>query len=232
MRTDDAVADLRAAVAAIAAWNGGRPVHLLGWATGGHWTGAYAARHPEQVGRLVILNSLYGGSADHPTLGRGSATEDPRRPGQFNTAAFGAYRLNTGPSLLTAWDRSIPGEDKAAWRDPAVAEAYVAAALASDPSSSRTPASFRAPSGAMADSFELALDRRQWSAAVLPMPVLVIRGGRDFWSRPEDAAALASEAPRARLVTIPQATHFVHLDRDTAGRAVFLQAVVDFLRDA
>src|SRR5690606_37970089 len=103
-------------------------------------------------------------------------------------------------------------------------------ALASDPTAeTRTPASFRAPSGALADSFELALDRRQWSAARLAMPVLVIRSERDFWSRPVDAETLVAEAPDARLVTIPQATHFVHLERAEAGRAAFLEALTGFL---
>jgi pimeloyl-ACP methyl ester carboxylesterase len=182
------------------------------------------------VERLIVYNSLYGGSARHATLGSGSPLEDRENPGTFNVGSFGAYRLNTRASLFTAWDRSIPVEDKAAWRDPAIASAYADAALASDETSeTREPPSFRSPSGAMADSFELALDRRQWSAADLTIPVLVVRSGRDFWSRPEDAETLVAEAPRADLMEIPNATHFVHLDRDHAGRAAFLSAVTSFL---
>ncbi|TIT49041.1 MAG: alpha/beta hydrolase, partial [Mesorhizobium sp.] len=140
------------------------------------------------------------------------------------------YRLNTRPSLFTAWDDSIPVADKAQWRDPAVTAAYGDAALASDETAStRLPPSFRSPSGAMADSFELAFDRRQWSAAALTMPVLVIRSGRDFWSRPEDAKTIVDEAPKAERLDIPDATHFVHLDREAAGRGVFLDAVKRFL---
>jgi pimeloyl-ACP methyl ester carboxylesterase len=81
----------------------------------------------------------------------------------------------------------------------------------------------------MADSFELALDQRQWQASDLTMPVLVIRSANDFWSRPEDARTLAREAPRSELVEIEDATHFVHLDRDSSGRAAFLSAVLRFL---
>ena len=55
----------------------------------------------------------------------------------------------------------------------------------------------------MADSFELALDRRQWSAADLTMPVFVVRSGRDFWSRPEDAQTLVADAPKAELIGEP-----------------------------
>jgi hypothetical protein len=44
---------------------------------------------------------------------------------------------------------------------------------------------------------------------------LVIASERDFWSRPEDRELLMAhlvDAPIKRLVTIPGATHFVHLD--------------------
>lgn len=230
MRTADALADIAAAVDAITEWSGAPKVSILGWATGGHWAGAYATKHPRTVDRLILYNTLYGGSAVHKTLGRGSPLDDPGNPGTFNAAAFGGYRLNTRASLFTAWDNSIPGTDKTSWRDGRVANAYADAALASDRTSgTRQPPSFRSPSGAMADSFELALDRRQWSAAALAMPVLVIRSERDFWSRPQDAHAIVTEAPQAKLVTVPGATHFVHLDRDKVGRGAFLTAVTQFL---
>jgi len=230
IRTDDAVADIAAAVDAIIEWSGDTQVSIVGWATGGHWAGAYAAKYPQTVDRLVLYNTLYGGTSDHETLGHGSPLEDPHRPGSFNATAFGAYRLNTRASLFPAWDNSIPVADKTSWRDERVAQAYADAALASDATaSSRQPPSFRSPSGAMADSFELAIGKRQWSAAALSIPVLVVRSGRDFWSRPQDAQAIADEAPHAELVTIPEATHFVHLDRDHAGRAAFLAAVTRFL---
>ncbi|MDX7817957.1 alpha/beta fold hydrolase [Aeromonas caviae] len=230
MRTADAVADIAATVDAITEWSGDPQVSILGWATGGHWAGAYAAKHPEAVDRLVLYNTLYGGSDEHKTLGRGSPLDDPSRPGTFNAASFGSYRLNTRGSLFNAWDNSIPAADKTLWRDERVANAYADAALASDAiTSTRQPPSFRSPSGAMADSFELALDRRQWSAAALAMPVLVIRSERDFWSRPQDAQAIVAEAPEAKLVTLAGATHFVHLDRDEAGRSAFLTAVIQFL---
>lgn len=230
MRTEDVVADISAAVDAIAKWSDVSRVSLVGWATGGHWAGAYASRFPQTVDRLILYNTLYGGSNQHPTLGAGSPLENPNQSGTFNVQAFGGYRLNTRPSLFTAWDDSIPVADKARWRDPAVTAAYGDAALASDETAStRQPPSFRSPSGAMADSFELAFDRRQWSAAALTMPVLVVRSGRDFWSRPQDAKTIADEAPKAERLDIPDATHFVHLDREAAGRGVFLDAVKRFL---
>ncbi|WP_420963758.1 alpha/beta fold hydrolase [Brucella sp. IR073] len=230
MRTQDAIADIAAATDAIIEWSGDPQIGIMGWATGGHWAAAYAVKYPRTIERLVLYNTLYGGADEHKSLGRGSPLEDPNRPGNFNISAFGAYRLNTGASLLPAWDNSIPVPDKAAWRDERVKQAYVDAALASDPTSAnRQPPAFRSPSGAMADSFELAIGKRQWPASALSMPVLVIRSENDFWSRPEDAKAIVAEAPRAKFLTIPRATHFVHLDRSESGRALFVNAMTRFL---
>lgn len=181
----------------------------------------------------MVYNALYGAHAGHPALGPGSAVADPSDPARFDRDRFGAYRLSTAESLLPAWDRSIPGPDKARWRDPRVVEAYQREALASDPTSGeRNPPAFRAPSGAMEDSFYLASGRQLWDAAPITARVLIIRAGNDFWSRPEDVTALAGhlvDAAEVRAVTLADATHFVHLDRAERGRDAFLEAVADFL---
>ena len=146
VRSSEVVRDIAAAVEWIRRRLAAPRVALLGWATGGHWLGHYTSLYSDRVSHLVIHNSLYGGTPEHPTLGRGSDLEDPARPGRFNRAAIGAYRLNAAPSLLGAWERSIPSSDKAEWRDPAVAEAYVAAALASDTTSAtRSPTQLPRP---------------------------------------------------------------------------------------
>lgn len=232
-RSEDIVTDLGAVVEAVEARTGSERVALLGWATGGHWAGMYASRNPGAVTHLIVYNSLYGAHPGHKTLGPGSDLADSQDPTRFNVARFGSYRLNTAASLMPSWDNSIPTQDKAAWRDPAVAEAYRRAAMASDSTAAeRSPMSFRAPSGAMADSFELASGRKLWSAAPITARVLIIRSGNDFWSRPEDVTTLEGELTNAasvRAVTIPQATHFVHLDRAERGRDAFLAEVIGFL---
>ena len=235
VRSGRAVRDLAAAVDAILARNGAARVAILGWATGGHWAGLYAALHPEKVAKIVFYNTLYGYTPAHPVIGPGSRLSLPDRPERFNIERFRNYRLNAADSLLPGWDRSIPVEDKASWRDPAVAEAYVRAALASDPTSAeRDPPSFRAPSGAMADSFLIASGAAFWDARLVTADALVVRSGNDFWSRPEDVAKLrdhllARDAGQVKVVEIPEATHFVHLDRPERGRATFLAAVLKFL---
>ena len=231
-RSNEVVRDIGAVVDWIRAQRGGRAPVLLGWATGGHWVGHYASLHAERLAGIVLLNTLYGGTSTHPSLGRGSDLEDREHPGEF-ARGYDSYRLSTAASLLPAWDRSIALDDKTAWRDPAVANGYVAAALASDPTSgSRLPASFRAPSGAMEDSFLLATGRQLWDASLITCPTLVVRSAADFWSRPEDLEMLRrhlSHAP-ARFVSIPDATHFVHLDRPEHGRARLLDELRAFVR--
>jgi pimeloyl-ACP methyl ester carboxylesterase len=233
VRSDEVVRDLGAVVNSVQVRTGASRVALLGWATGAHWAGMYASRNPDHVSHLVIYNGLYGAHAGHKTLGPGSDTADPSDPARFNSGKFGAYQEHTAESLLPSWDKSIPSDDKTAWRDPGLVKAYQQAALASDPvAANRNPPAFRAPSGAMADSFELASGRKLWDATTITARVLVLRSERDFWSRPEDVTTLERDltnAANVRAVTIPDATHYVHLDRAEKGRAAFVAEVGRFL---
>ncbi|MFZ5781544.1 MAG: alpha/beta fold hydrolase [Pseudomonadota bacterium] len=225
------VRDIDAVVDAARERTGAQAVGLLGWATGGMWSAYYASLWPEKVNRLIVLNALYGGSDVHPMLGSGSANADPEDRRRFNRNT-GGYALYERSSLFPVWDRTIPIGDKSAWRDPVVAEAYGRAALASDPESQkRVPATFRAPLGAIEDSFYQASGRRLFDAASISAHLLVFRAELDFWSRPEDVEALVRDASRAssvEAVSLPQATHFVHLDRPERGRDALLTEIHAF----
>lgn len=225
------VRDIDAVVSTTARLAGSSRADLIGWAAGGAWAAYYASLWPERIAHLVTLNALYGAAAPHALLGPGSNTADPAHPDRLNPAT-GAYALYAGASLLPVWDRSIPAVDKSAWRDPTLVKAYVAAALASDPQSSRhEPAAFRAPLGAIEDSFYQAGGRRLYDASSITAHVLVVRSERDFWSRPEDATSFIHDAVRAqsgRILMIPGATHFVHLDRPQHGRELLLGQLVTF----
>jgi pimeloyl-ACP methyl ester carboxylesterase len=233
VRSNQAARDIGAVVAWIREHKQASQVALFGWATGGQWTGYYASFYSDKVSALIMLNSLYGGSSEHALLGHVSDMEDPRHPGWFNQASCGGYRFNDARSLLGAWNRNIPLQNKNEWRDPAVADAYVKAALASDPTSKmRNPPSFRSPCGALEDSFYLATGRQLWDASLVNAPTLVLASEADFWSRPEDRQTLAEHlvhAARMKVVVIRGATHFVHLDRPERGRIQLINEVVDFL---
>jgi pimeloyl-ACP methyl ester carboxylesterase len=233
VRSVEAVHDIDAAVELIRKRAGVSRVSLFGWATGGQWAGYYATLHSEKLSHLILLNALYGADAPHPLMGHGSDMEDPAHPGRLNPS-IGAYRCNTAESLLGVWNRSIPTNDKAAWRDPAVADAYVREALASDPETNQhNPPCFRSPNGALEDSFYLATGRQLWDASFVYVPTLILASGRDFWSRPADRDQIAHDLVRARVrvVVIPDATHFVHLDKPEHGRNALLEEVVTFVQN-
>ncbi len=232
-RAYEVVRDIAAVVREVQHRNSTDQVALFGWATGAMWCGMYASEYPETISYLILLNGLYGGSTEHPMLGHGSASEDPERPGRFNEKRAGAYSMADAHSLIARWDASISEQDKSLWRDPAVAQAYQDAALASDPTSfSRHPASLRAPNGALEDSFYQAIGRQLYDGSSILSNVLIIRSENDFWSRTADVETLASHlinAKQVRVLTLPQATHFVHLDRAERGRATLISAILDFL---
>ena len=232
-RAYEVVRDILAVVREVRYRNSANQVALFGWATGALWCGMYTSQYPETASHLVLLYGLYGGSTEHPMLGHGSSGEDPQHPGRFNEQAIGAYSTADAHLLIARWDASIPEPDKSLWRDPAVAQAYQEAALASDPtSSSRQPASLRAPNGALEDSFYQAIGRQLYDGSSIIGSVLIVRSENDFWSRPQDTETLAghlNSAKQVSILTIPQATHFVHLDRAEKGRATLLSAVLDYL---
>lgn len=200
---------------------GGERVGLIGWATGGLWAGLYAALRPETISGLATLNALYGGADSHPMLGPGSAAAQAGQPRRFDPTT-GGYALYPAASLLRAWDRGIPSVDKNVWRDPAIAQALAAAVLASDPESGvHAPPQFRAPLGALEDSFYQACGRRLYDAGSITAPTLLLRSEHDFWSRPADLDAFAADAartPSVKIVSLSGATHFAHLDRPERGR--------------
>lgn len=209
---------------------GSRQVGLIGWATGGMWAGFYASLRPETVSGLATINALYGGSDVHAMLGPGSAVAQPGQPRRFNPAT-GGYALYPATSLIAVWERNIPIADKDDWRDPALAQALATAVLASDPDSGRhAPLQFRAPLGALEDSFYQACGRRLYDAGSITAPVLLLRSEHDFWSRQADLDAFAADAgrtPSVKVVTLTSAGHFVHLDRPARGRDRLLAELVD-----
>lgn len=74
--------------------------------------------------------------------------------------------------------------------------------------------------------------RQFYDGSSILASVLIVRSENDFWSRPQDAETLAghlNSAKQVSILTIPQATHFVHLDRTERGRAALIDAILAFL---
>lgn len=228
--SEEAVRDIGAVVDWIRDRTEQSQIALIGWATGGHWAGMYTTRHNDSISHLIMLNSLYGVEAPWPLTQR---FEDSENPGTFDNSG-GAYRLVDYDGFLRGWDNSIPVDDKALWREPAVADAYARTAVQLDPNSqTRTPSSARIPTAYREESFNLAQGYQYWEAGDIFTPTLFIRGELDFWSRPEDASTLAFElinAPVVQTITIPDATHYLFNDRPERGRDQFIRETLSFLK--
>ena len=64
------------------------------------------------------------------------------------------------------------------------------------------------------------------------VPVLIVRGELDFWSRPADVSSLARElvnSARVETLTIKGGTHYLFLNRPDHGRSQFISEVLRFL---
>ncbi|MFT8244894.1 alpha/beta hydrolase [Roseomonas sp. BN140053] len=223
--------DVDAAVAATPTAPGGR-VALMGWGIGATVMLNYAALWPEKVSHLILYNVLYGGGTAHGRY-KGHPLEDPQHPGRFNVAHYGGYSFNSPEMLMRKWEESIPVADKDAWRDPAVAQAFAQALLDGDPTAmDRDPPSYRSPNGMLEDSFYIGKGRKLVDACLVQAKVLIMRPGLDYFSRPDDIAALRADlvnAERVELWEPPDATHFVILDRPERGRAEAIATITRFL---
>ncbi len=205
---DEATRDIDAVVNMIRAAHGQVKVAIVGWGAGGIWAGAYAARHPDGLSHLVLLNPMLRAESCAP---------------------MGAYQVAGARALRKRWDAAMPEKNPGAWRDEAVAATFVQRALRLDPSSDlRTPASVRIPAGYLAD----ACAGKTADLAKATTPTLIVRGERDDASTPEDVVALQKALVGSKAVTIKGATHYLMLDRPERGRRQFLDDTLAFFKVA
>jgi pimeloyl-ACP methyl ester carboxylesterase len=233
VRSLEITRDIDAAVNALRAQTGAERVGLLGWGTGGTLVLIYAALWPEKVSHIILYNPLYGGSSEHPEIGRGSRWEDPDRPGRFNQQKYGNYYFNQVDMLRKGWDNRIPIADKDAWRDPAILAAFEQALIDGDPTSrDRDPPSYRSPNGMLEDSFHMGNGQKLVHANQVYCRVMIINPEHDIWTRPADVAALREDLIHAEEVRVWEprnATHYVLLDRPEHGRDEALTRIHDFM---
>lgn len=224
--------DIDAAVAALRDATGAETVGLMGWGVGATCVLMHAAIWPEKISHLILYNPLYGGGSTHPRY-RDHPLEDPARPGHFNRAHYGGYSFNDPAMLMQKWAASIPVEDKDSWRDPRVAETFERSLLDGDATAAkRSPPSYRSPNGMLEDSFYMGRGTPLLHASQVYCNVLIIRPELDYFSRPEDVAALQADLLNARSVHLwepENVTHFVLLDRPERGRTATIEKIHDFL---
>ncbi len=197
---------------------------FFGWATGGHWGGFYASRHPT-ISHFISLNSLYGAKAKWG-LSTFFALKDT--PSVFDPNLRG-WRISEEKGLTGSWERSIPLKNKQEWRDSTLANNYKKIAVETDCSFPSNIRKMKVPAGYREESFQMAKGVTYWNAADISSKCLVIRGQLDFWSRPIDLAAFKRDNQKTDTLTIQNGTHYLFLDRASRGRDQLISHMLDFL---
>lgn len=229
--------DLEAAVEHLRTNTGWGKVSLFGWGAGATCCAMYASLWPEKISHIMLYCMTYGGVGDSPTFKIGSKWDDPNNPGKFNKQAFGNYQYNTIELLDHHWNTGIPIEDKDAWRDPAMLDAFRQALLDGDPTSmDRDPPSYRSPNGMLEDLYRMgALGEKLFHASQVYCRVMIIKGATDALCRTTDMNVFVEDLVHAEEVVFyapPNTTHYILLDRPERGRIALLERMDEFMSTA
>ena len=196
------VADLTAMAAVVEKETGVRQYHMVGESSGALRCAAFAAEHPDRVGRLVFSAYTYTGK-DSPTL-----TERAK-----NLAFFKANNRRPRPPEML---ESVFTRDKAGTSHPRTPAALIAAEM---------PFGDSVPTGTYLDmTSKLPIIE----ANLVKAPVLVVRGTHDGIATEADLLDFYSKLPNPdrQFVTLPGAAHSLVLG---ANRQLFWHATHSFL---
>jgi proline iminopeptidase len=191
-------------------------MNLLGFSHGGIVAIAYAAAFGAHVDRLLLVDTLavWGDEAEAAMQ---RATEAHRDEPWFAAAQQAIVDEQAGvfssvEELIANLQRQIPFYFHR-WEGNELAGARLAADFAhAEPLHHFNTVEFPA--------FDVRGELRKIEA-----PTLVVTGEDDFIAGPVCAEAIIAELPGARLVTIPEAGHFVYVEQPEAFRA----ALTEFL---
>jgi pimeloyl-ACP methyl ester carboxylesterase len=212
-RLDAAVDDLASGLRFVLRQCGSETAHIIAFSWGTIVACVLAARHCELVSNLVLYAPLYG-ELNEAWIDR---IADPSDRTHVNPR-LGAYRWIGEPDIRSRWDADIYNGARASdFRDDRVLRAIVEALAAADPGSRDRPdASFRAPTGALTDLFEIFNGRHLYDPARIASPTLIIRGQNDTTSTQSDALSLfnALGTPKKRYVTISPGSHFLCAEKN------------------
>jgi pimeloyl-ACP methyl ester carboxylesterase len=175
------------------------PFALLGHSVGGAAAWLFAARHPERVTRLILLEP----AAPHQSPFIHGPTPEPRHPYSYASLAKIADMM-----------RAL---------DPNFTEADAKASYVQRPDGRWEPDFDAALFPALVDDARDNGDAYRAELGKIRAPTLVIRGERSF-ARPGQMEEIAAEIPNARLLTLPGG-HFLHREQTE----LLSRAVTEFL---
>jgi len=182
------------------------PAVVCGVSMGGYVAQHVAARHPERVAALVLVDTRLEG--DTPE-GRAARADLAAKAGRL------------GPAILA--DAMVPRLVSAA-ADAAIAPRRVAVeGLLRDLILAQPVTTIQATLAALADRPDMTAAARR-----IDVPTLLVVGADDMITPPACLEEAERIMPRARLLIVPHAGHLVPLE----APAVFNAALLEFLREA
>ena len=190
-------------------------IDLLGHSAGGTLAILYAARHPERIGRLVLVTPSPRAVAIEVSDDDRREVVEPRRSEPWFPDAYAAFeRLWSGSATAADWAAIAPFS-YGRWDDAARAD------VAADHTQKNREA---AKAYYAADAFDPQAVREALTR--LDAPVLLLSGGHDVVLPPKRAGQYADLFPHGELATHPDAGHSPWLDEPEW----FVATVADFLR--
>ena len=216
--SDEAGADLGAAIDYVLASRGLQKLDLMGWSWGTSIAGRYAAAHNDKIERLVLYAPAW-------------TFEPPVAP---PTHALPAYRLVDKETAKQRWLKGVAEEQRAALIPPGVFDHWWEATLATDPVGSKmNPPKLRAPNGVFAEFTQYWLAGKPfYDPAEIRVPTLLIHAEWDA-DLPSYMAhkvfARLTGAPYKRFVELGQGTHTVIMEKN---RKQFFDEIAAFLTES
>jgi len=201
--TDDGMRDSGAVVGHILERRGIARLNLMGWSWGTVIAGAYSAKNPDRVERLVLYAPLWL----------------RRTPGGLRVdGQMGAYRCVTFEAAKQRWLNGVPADRHQDLIPPGVLEAWWKANMEADPvGASLSPPAVRAPNGLLVDALQYwEADTRYYDPAAISAPVLMVVGDWDVDTPAYMAQAILTRlgSREKRLVIIGEGTHHLMLERN------------------
>ncbi len=209
-RAPEAAEQIARAVAWIRRETGARRVSIIAHSWGTMPAALFTIADPRAVDRLVLFG---------PILRRDGAAE--RMDDKWSLVTIAAQHARFVKDVPRGHGPVLEEAEFPQW-----AETY----LASDPESlERDPPAVKVPAGPSADVAAAWSGHLAYDPGKLRRPVMIVRGAWDSSSTLADAAWFTAVLPRGlrrRVVTVPEATHLMHLE---TGRHALYAAVNAFL---
>jgi pimeloyl-ACP methyl ester carboxylesterase len=216
--SEEAGADLGAAVDYILTQRGIPKLDLMGWSWGTSIAGAYTASHNDKINRLVLYAPAW-------------ISQPPVEP---STNPLPAYRLVDRDSAKQRWLRGVPEDKQPTLIPPGVFDQWWNATLATDPVGSKMdPPKLRAGNGVRAEFANYWMAGKPfYDPGQITVPTLLIHAEWDA----DLPSAMAqtyftklTNAPYKRFVELGEGTHTVMLEKN---RTQFFHEILGFLDES